>query len=72
MVLMAMGEYESLHLVSVLKKVSDVGNDQVDPVHVVFRERKTTVDYDDRILVLECSDIHTDGFQSAKRYDLQF
>ena len=72
MIFMTVGKYESFYPVLVFQEIRDIRNDQVDPVHIIFGERKTTVDYQDGVLVLECGDIHTDGFQSAKRYDLQF
>ena len=72
MILMAVRKHESLHFALIFPEIGDIRNHQIDSIHVIFRKGKAAVYHHDRILVFERSDIHTDGFQSAKRYNLQF
>ncbi len=68
-VLVSVGDDESLHLLQVFFQECRVRQHQVDAKHVVLRERQTAVDHDDRITVLECGHIHTDLLKPPKRYD---
>ncbi len=72
MILMSMCKYESFDLVFIFQKIGHIRNHQINSVHIVLRKCKAAVNHYDRILIFERSNIHTDGFQSAKRYDLQF
>ena len=47
-VLVAVGEHERLDALGVLPQVGEVGQDQIDPVHVRVGEHQPAVDEDDR------------------------
>ena len=72
MVLMSVGDDKSLHLGRIVLQICDVRDYQVDSQHVILRECQTTVHHNNTVFVLKGSNIHTDLFQSAQRYDTQF
>ena len=72
MILMPMGDHESLHLRRVILQVRDVRDDKIDAEHIILRECQTAVHDNDAVIVLERRDVHTDLFESAQRYDTQF
>ena len=37
-----------------------IGNDKIDSIHVIFRERQTTVHYNNAVLVLKSCNVHSD------------
>ena len=69
MVLVAVGDDEAFDFVDVFFQICYIWDDQVDTEHVVFRECKSAVYDDDTVFILENGDVHTDLFQTAKRYN---
>ena len=72
MVLMSVGDDKSLQLGRIVLEVSHIRYHEVDAEHIVFRERQSAVHHDDTVLVLKGSDVHTNLFEPAQRYDSQF
>ena len=67
MVLVAVGEEDRQQLPLRLQQVGDVGDDQVDPEHVLLREHEAGVDYQDLALVLERPHVDADLAKAAQR-----
>ncbi len=70
-VLVAVGEDDALELVLVLPEVGEVGKDQVDPGHLLVRERHPGVDEDDPALLPDGRHVLADLPQSSQGHDLQ-
>ena len=64
-ILMAVGDDKAFHFVGVLLEIRDVGTDKIDPEHVVFRKRKTTIDDYDTVAVLKGCHVHPDAVEPA-------
>ena len=60
MVLMAVGDHESLHLVQIFFQISYIGNDKIDPEHVILRESQSAIHHNNAVFILEGSDVHPD------------
>ena len=71
MVFMAVRKHESLHPVLILKKIRNIRDDQVNPVHVILRKSQSAVHHHNAVIVFESSDVHADLFKAAQRYNLQ-
>ena len=56
MILVGVSDQEGADLLPVLTQVADVGDDQVDPEHLLIGEHEPAVDDDDVVAVLE--DVH--------------
>ncbi len=69
MVLVAVGDDEAFDLIDVLFQIRYIRDNQVDTEHVVFRECESAVYDDDTVFIFENGDVHTDLFQTAKRYN---
>ena len=69
MILMAVGDNDTAEAVLVLLKIGEVRYYQINARHVLVRECKSAVYDDDTVLILENGDVHTDLFQTAKRYN---
>ena len=67
MVLMSVGDHKTFDFIDVTFQISHIRDDQIDSQHIIGRECKTTVDNHDGVFILECSNIHTDLLQTAKR-----
>ena len=67
MVLMAVGDHEALHLVDIVLQIGHIGNDKVNPQHIVRRERKAAVHHDNTVFVLERSNVHANLLQTPQR-----
>ena len=72
MILMAVGDDKSLHFGRIVLQISDIRDYKIDSQHVILRECQTTVHHNNTVFVLKGSNIHTDLFQTAQRYDTQF
>ena len=70
MVFMAVSYDKAGHLVSVLEKIAEIGDDYVDAQHLFFGKHQAGVDHHDGILVFE--DHHVEAYfaQTTKGDDL--
>ena len=71
-VLVTVGDEDAPDLVLVLDEVAHVGDDHVDPIHVVVGEAHTAVHDHDIPPVFIDGDVLADLIEAAKRDDLQF
>ena len=69
MVLVGVGDEEGLDLGLVLLEVGDVGDDEVDPEHLLVGEHQAAVDHDDLVAVLEHVHVLADLADAAERDD---
>ena len=51
MVLVAVGDDNALHLLLVLDQIGEVGDDVIDPQHIVFGEHHPGIDHHDLVVV---------------------
>ncbi len=72
MILMAVGDHKSLHLVQIVPQIRRVRDDAVNSVHIFCRESHAAVDDDNTVFVFENSDIHADLLEPSERNDFQF
>jgi hypothetical protein len=68
-VFMGVGDEEGAHVGAPLLEVGDVGDDQVDPEHLLVGEHQAAVDHDDVIAVFEDVHVLADLAHPAKRDD---
>ena len=68
-VLVGVGDEEGLDLVLVLLEVGDVGDDEIDPEHLLVGEHQPAVDHDDVVAVLEHVHVLADLADAAERDD---
>ena len=71
-VLMAVGDEEAAQLLLVFRKIGNVGNDQVNAVHIVLREAEAAVHHDHILSVLQDGHVLSDLIQAAQRNNFQF
>ena len=71
MVLVGVGDEEGLDLLAVLLEVRDVGDDEVDPEHLLVGEHQAAVDDDDLVAVLEDVHVLADLAHPAERDDAE-
>ena len=60
MILMSVCNEKSLDFINIIFQISHIRDDKIDSIHVIFRERQTTVHYNDAVFVLKSSNIHSD------------
>ena len=72
MVLVTMGNYDSFHAILILDDIAHIRNNDIYAKHIFARERKTRVENDDFVLILEDGHVFTDFTKTAKRDDLEF
>src|ERR1700682_3356535 len=70
-VLVAVGQHDGLDLRGAVDKVADVGNDEVDPEHLLLGEHQAGVHDEDATVVLDRHHVQADLTQAAKGDDLQ-
>ena len=70
MVLMSVGNAESLNLVGVLQQIGHIGDNQIHSQHVILREGEATVHQHNAVLAFKGRNVHSDLFQSSQRYNL--
>ena len=68
-VLVGMGDQERLDVGASFLEVGDVGDDQVDPEHLLVREHQAAVDHHDLVAVLEDEHVLADLPHPAERDD---
>ena len=68
-ILVGMGDEERLDVGAAFLEVRDVGDDEVDPEHLLVREHQTAVDDDDLVPVLEDVHVLADLAHPAERDD---
>ena len=66
-----MGDEERLDLRTVLLEVGDVGDDEVDPEHLLVGEHEAAVDHDDLVAVFEEVHVLADLADPAERDDAE-
>src|SRR5258708_37463345 len=66
MVFVPVAEEDSEHLAAWLEQVRDVGQDEVDPQHVLLREHEPGVDDEDLVLPLERPHVDADLAKAAE------
>ena len=71
MVLMTVGDDKALHLVNIVRKVSNIRDHEVDPQHIILRKSQTAVHNNNTVFIAKGSNVHPNLLESAKRYDLQ-
>ena len=71
-VLVAMGDEEAPKLSLIFDQIGEVGNHQVHPVHVLFREAHAAVHHDHVLAILQDGDIFTDFVETAQGDNFQF
>ena len=71
MVLVAVGDDDRQHLLTVRLQVGDVGDDVVDPRQLLVREHQAAVDHDDIVAVLDGVHVLADLPQAAQGDELQ-
>ena len=69
MVLVGVGDEERLDVLAALLEVGDVGDDEVDPEHLLVGEHQAAVDHDDVVAVLEHVHVLADLAHPAERDD---
>ena len=72
MVLVTMSNYDSFHAILILDDIAHIRNNDIYAKHIFARERKTRVENDDFVLILEDGHVFTDFTKTAKRDDLEF
>ena len=72
MILMAMGDNKPFYLGRIILQVSHIRDHKINSQHIIFREGQAAVHYNNTVLILKGSNVHTDLFQSTERYDTQF
>ena len=72
MVLVAVGEDDRLDVVGALAQVGEVGQHEVDPVHLGGREHQPGVDDDDAAVVLDHGHVLADLAEAAQGQHSQF
>ena len=65
MVLVAMSEHKSLHLLDIILQIGDIRDHQVNAQHVILRKCQTAVHDNNTVSVFKGSNIHPDLLQSA-------
>jgi len=70
-VLMGVGDDDGLDLLAPAAQVRDVGDDDVDPVHILIRKRQAAVDDDDLVVELEHRHVLADLADTTERRDAQ-
>ena len=70
-VLVGMGDQERLDVGAPFLQVGDVGDDQVDPEHLLVGEHQAAVDHDDLVAVLEDVHVLADLAHPAERDDAE-
>ena len=68
-ILVTMGDNDPANLVSFLKKVVEIGDDIVDPEHVILGEHDAGVDDQDVVSVLDRHHVLADLSQASERDD---
>ena len=71
MILVSVGDHQTLHLVHMIHQIGDVRDAKVNSQHIIIRESQTAVHHNNTVLVLEGSNVHTDLFQSSQGYNFQ-
>ena len=71
MVLVTVGENQATNVLTILKKESEIGNDDVDAQHVGVGKHHSGVDDDNIVTVSDGMTIHTKVTQAAEGDDLQ-
>ncbi len=71
-ILVGVCDQERLDLVAVFAQVGDIGDDQVDPEHLLVREHEPAVDHDDVLAVLEHVHVLADFPHSAQGDDAEW
>ena len=66
---MAVGDHNPPHFLGIFNQISEVRDDHIHTVHVVFREGHAAVDDHDLVLVLQCGTVLSDFVQTAQRND---
>ena len=71
-VLVSVGEDNAAHAVFVFDQITDVGDDDIDPVHILIRKSHAAVN--DEYILSIFIEIHilADLIETAKRHDFQF
>src|SRR5712691_7659435 len=64
---MAVAEKDAEHLAARFEQVRDVGQDEVDPEHVLLGEHEPCVDDEDLVLPLERPHVDADLTEAAER-----
>jgi hypothetical protein len=70
MVLVAVSKHDSFEFVPVLSEEREVGQDQVDPRHLLVRKGQAGVDQNDAALLPHGGHVLAYLSQAPKRYDL--
>ena len=68
---MTVGDDKALHLVNIVRKVSNIRDHEVDPQHIILRKSQTAVHNNNTVFIAKGSNVHPNLLESAKRYDLQ-
>ena len=66
-ILMSVRDHKTLHLVNIVFQVGDIRNYQVNSQHIIAREGKSAVHYNNTVLVLEGRHVHSDLLQASER-----
>src|SRR5271168_3870570 len=72
MVFVSMREKNAADILSIFKKVRNVGDDDVNAQQLSFGEHQTGVDYDDVIAETDGHAVHTELAHTAQRNYVQF
>jgi hypothetical protein len=70
-VLVAVGEHDRVDLVAAVEQVGEVGDDEVDAVHLGGGEADAHVDHDDAAVVLDDGHVLADLAQASEREDAE-
>ena len=70
MILMPMRQYDRLNHVTILDKVSNIGNDEINPQHIFLREHQPGIHHEDLIIHADSRHILSDLTQPAQRDNL--
>ena len=72
MVLVTMSNYDSFYAILILDDIAHIRNNDIYAKHIFTRERKTRVENNDFVLILEDGHVFTNFTKTAKRDDLEF
>ena len=57
MILVPMGDHESLYLIGMILQIADIRDHQIDPQHLVLRKRQAAIYHNYTVFILEGSNI---------------
>ncbi len=72
MVLMAVGEHDAAHLVTVLQQVRNVGYHDIDAQKLRFREHQAGVDDKNIVSPADGHAVHSELAQTAQGHNVKF